>query len=308
MSKVALISSFCDNKEKLDVLENNIKIIKSHNLDVIVISPFYLPKYIVDLCDYFFVTKDNPVFDWPQKAMFYWTIFQKGEKTYRISRTYGDYGYAGLYQIKQLSEIALNLKYIQFYHMIYDLKIDDNVIEGFYSEKICNVYPSKRGNTIWAVGLHYMIFDRENLKNFVFHISEENYKSQKGGDAFVWLHNRQDVFNYTIEKTPVEDHIYFYENHDFINYSPIEDFKFFVEKNDETLSSIKLLFYNLPSPKQIILSVDGEKTIHTIDNYDLIDLGFNKFNMKSVVLENDGVEYDLTESIEKIKHNVIQEV
>jgi len=43
-NKVALISSFCDNQEKMDVLEKNIKIVKSHNLDVIVISPFNLPE------------------------------------------------------------------------------------------------------------------------------------------------------------------------------------------------------------------------------------------------------------------------
>lgn len=308
MKKIALISSFCDNQQKLDVLENNIKIIKSHNLDVFVISPFYLPNNIVNICDYFFVTKDNPVLDWPEKAMFYWTIFRKGEKSYRISRTYGDYGYAGLHQIKQLSEIALKLNYDQFYHMIYDLKIDDNVVEGFYSDKKFSVYPSKREETIWAVGLHYMILDEENLKKFIPHITEENYRSQRGGDAFVWLHNREQLLNYTIESIPVEDHIYYYSNHDFINYSPIEGLKFFIEKNDETLGSIKLLFYDILESKQFDLIIDGKKTEHTVNNYDLIDLEFNKFNIKSVEIEHESIKYDLTEIIREIKHNVIQEL
>ena len=308
MFKIALISSYCDNQEKLDVLENNLKIIKSHNLDVFVISPFNLPKNIVDLCDYFFVTKDNPVFEWPQKAMYYWSIIGKNGKLYKLSRTYGDYGFAGLYQVKQLSEIALNLNYNQFYHMIYDLKIDDNVINGFYSDKKCCVYPSKRGNTIWAVGLHYMIFDRENLKNFIPHITEENYKSQIGGDAFVWLQNRQNILNYTIEDIPVEDYIYYYENYDFINYSPTSEFKFFIEKNDKTLEPIKIFFYNIFDTKEINLIIDGIHTKYSVNNYDLINLGFNKYDMKTVELEYNGIIYTLTNTIEKIKHNVIQEL
>ena len=42
----------------------NIKIIKNHNLDVIVISPFNLPEYLTKQCDYFLITKDNPILDW----------------------------------------------------------------------------------------------------------------------------------------------------------------------------------------------------------------------------------------------------
>jgi len=303
MKKVALISTFCDNQEKLDVLERNIKIVKSHNIDVIVISPFYLPQNIVESCDYFFLTKDNMVFQWPERAMFYWEIVTYHNKSYKLSTTYADYGFAGLYQVKQLSEIALNLEYDQFYHMIYDLKIDDNVISGFYSDKNFSVYPSKREDTIWAVGLHYMIFNKENLKNFISHISKENYLKIKGSDAFVWLHTYQELINYVIEPIPVEDEIFYYQNYDLLNASPIKNLKIFIEKNDETLETIKLFFYNNEDGKKIKLTIDDKETVHIVNNCDIIDLGFNKLNLKQVKIEFDSVTYDLTQIIDKIRHN-----
>ena len=308
MKKVSLISSFCDTQEKIDILEKNIKIIKSHNIDVIVISPFYLTKNIIELCDYFFMTKDNPVFEWPERAMFYWKIFSSGVKNYRLTTTYPDYGYAGLFQVKQLSEIALNLDYEQFYHMIYDLKIDDNVIDGFHSDKICSVYPSKRDEIIWAVGLHYMIFNRENLKNFTSYITKENYLSTKNLDAFAWLHSHQKNINYVIEPIPVEDEIYYYQNHDFLNYSPIPNLKFFIEKNYEMDTTVKLFFYDNLESKNIKLTVGDIESIHTVNNCYIVDLGFDKFNLQEVRLEYDSITYDLTKIIHKIKHNGLYEI
>jgi SAM-dependent methyltransferase len=303
--KVALISTFCDTQEKLDVLEKNIKIIKTHNLDVITISPFTLPEHINKLCDYVFITKDNPVLEWPVRGMYAWRKLKVNGVMHELAKAYSDYGFAGLTQIKQLSNIALNLDYDQFYHMIYDIKIDENVIEGFSSSRTCNVYPSKRGETIWAVGLHYMIFDRENLKNFISNITLENYLSVKNGEAFAWLHSIKDKVGYTIEETPVEDEIYYYEDHDFFNMSPIDGFKFFIENHGEKIKNIILYFYDHVGEKEIEVNVDGDKTKHTVKNYDVIDLGFDKLNYKPVIVTYDSIDYDITDIIVNIKHNIL---
>jgi hypothetical protein len=304
-NKVALISTFCDTQEKLDILEKNIKIVKNNNIDVVLISPFTLPSYITELCDYVFITKDNPVLDWPGRCMFNWKILNVNGVIHEIASTYSDYGFAGLNQIKQLSNIALSLDYNQFYHMIYDIKIDENIIDGFNSDKGCSVYPSKRGEEIWPVGLHFMIFNRPNLTKFISYITLKDYLSVKNGDAFAWLHSIQDKVKYTIESTPVEDEIYFYENYNFFNMSPIENFKFFIEKNDETVSNIKLYFHENDGQKEIEIKVGENKSRYIVNNYDLIDLGFNKTNYQQVVITFDSVEYDITDIIIKIKHNVL---
>jgi SAM-dependent methyltransferase len=303
--KVALISSFCDNQEKIDVLEKNIKIFKSHNLDVIVISPFNLPEYLTKQCDYFLITKDNPILDWPTRSMYAWKGFNVNGGKYVIAKTYPDYGFAGLTQIKQLSQLALGLDYNQFYHMIYDIKVDENVIEGFYSNRTNSVYPSKRKEDVWKVGLHYLIFNRENLKNFISHINLETYLGVKHGDAFKVLHTLQDKLNYVIEKTPVEDEIYYYENVDFFNCSPIEGLKFFIENDDENPSSIKILFYDVVGEKEIKVKIGETESAHTISSLYLIDLGFNKFNLQPVTIEVDDINYDITDIIKKIKHSTL---
>ena len=308
MNKIVLISTFCDTQEKLDILEINIKTIKSYDIDVMIVSPFYLERNIVELCDYFFLTKDNPVLDWPQKSMCHWVIHHHDGNDYKFIRTYPDYGFSGLSQVKQLSDIALNLNYDQYHHIIYDLIIDQNVIDGFLSDKTCSVYPSKRDDTIWAVGLHYMIYNKQKLIEFSSHISLDNYLSCNYGDAFVWLHNLQPIIGYQIEETPVEDAIYFYQNFDFFNYSTILGVKMFVHKNDwdfnPEIDTIKLVFYD--TFKDIKLFVDDVETHHNINRFLIIDLQFNKTNYKSVIIEVDTIQYDITKVIQDIKHNVIE--
>lgn len=304
--KVVLFSTFCDTQEKIDILEKNIKLVKEQGLDVIVNSPILLPESTIELCDYYFYNKENHVLDWPLKAMVNWVKIDVDGNSREISRTYGDYGFAGLMQIKRLSQIALNLDYDQFYHMIYDVKIDDVILDGFKSNKDFNIYPSKRGDLIWDVGLHYMIFNRKNLEKFIKLITLENYLNLKDSDAFEWIHSLKDKLNYTIEKTPVEDEIYFYENFDFFNYSPIESVSFFIEKNDETRESIKILFYNVESKIEIKLKVGDKSERLIIDSNKIIDLGFNSENYQKVIIEFNSVEYDITDTIIEIKHNTIK--
>lgn len=304
-NKVVLFSTFCDTEEKLNILEKNVKIIKDQGIDVIGISPIPLPESTIKLFDYFIFTKDNPVLDWPTKAMSSWRNIGNEDKVYKITRSYPDYGFAGLTQVRQLSEFALNLNYDQFHHMIYDLKIDDNVIEGLRSNKHCCVYPSKRGDILWAVGLHYMIFDRENLKNFSSKITLENYLNTKNIDAFQWLHHLRNTIPYEIETIPVEDEIYFYEDFDFFNYSPTERFKFFIEKNDETLESIKLFFYEVGDELNVKIKVGNITIDEHIHDYKVIDLGFNSINYQDVEIEFNSIKYDITQKIRDVKHNTM---
>jgi hypothetical protein len=305
MNKVALISTYCDNQEKLDVLEKNINIVKSHGLDVIVVSPIILPEKIQKQCDYFFLTKDNPVFDWPKKAMFIWRELPLGNQRIKITTTFADYGWAGLFQVRQLSDIALMLNYDYFYHMIYDIKIDDNVIHYFNNPQDNIIFPSKRGNEIWNVGLHYMIFDRKNLIQFKSLISEESYFAVRGDHAFKWLERTVGVTKSEIAKIPVEDEIFYYEGHDFFNSSPAEGVNFFINKNDEVRETIKLLFYYVSEPKEVRITINDNIYDYVIQGNSLIDLGFDKFNIPKVLFKYMGVQYDITDTIKKIKHSTL---
>jgi len=306
MKKVALISSYCDNEQKIEVLTRNIKTLNNLGIDIILISPFSLNPEIENSVTYFIKTNDNPVLDWPQKSMFTWTEIYLRDEPYRMSRTYADYGWAGLHQVKQLSQIGLLFNYDQFFHMIYDLKMDDNVISGLRSEKICNIYPSKRGKDIWKVGLHFMIFDRQNLQRFISNIHLDSYLSLEGSDAFVWLHNLHKIFPYNFESEPVEDEIYYYEGHDFYNYSASKDFSMFIVKDDETKETIKLIFYNVKIPGEHKILVNEDEFGLYIDNYEVFDLKILDYQVRNVEIYYQGEIYNITNKIQEIKHNTLR--
>ena len=148
-----------------------------------------------------------------------------------------------------------------------------------------------------------MIFDRKNLEKFVSHINLETYLGVKNGDAFAVLHSIKDELNYIIEETPVEDEIFYYDGIDFFNLSPIDGLKFFIENNDENPDTIKILFYDVNNEVEIGISIDGEQSQYKLHNFYLLNLGFTKFNMKTVSIRHNDIDYDLTEIIRNIKHN-----
>ncbi len=123
MKKIVLISTYCDTTEKVQILKNNITKIKSFGLDVLVISPLTLPSEII------FFTKENPLLVWPVRSFTFWKSVNTKEGWVKMHHNLADYGWAGLYQVKKLSQIALSYDYDIFYHMIYDLVIDDFVKE-----------------------------------------------------------------------------------------------------------------------------------------------------------------------------------
>ena len=304
--KIALISTYCDTQEKLDVLEKNIDNIKKLSIDVMVISPIFLPQYIQTKCDYFFLTKDNPVLDWPQKAMQAWKNILINGKSITITRTYADYGWAGLFQVKKLSELALTLDYDYFYHMIYDLKFDETVIDGLTSEGDCHIYSLRKDNQIWEVGLHFMVFNRENLQKFIPHITLENYLIETAGIAESWLVDLKSVFPYHIIPKPVEDEIYYYKGHDFFNFSPIAELPFFIIKDDEQLDSIKLLLYLSIEHIPFQIRIDDIIIDEVSENFKIIDLGFNKLLPKSVQIIYNETVFDITDTINKLKHSTFR--
>ena len=305
--KIALISTFCDTEEKKEVLRKNISLIKENGIDVLVISPFFLPEDIISSCSYFFLTKDNPLLDWPVKAYCWWLKIYHNGKTYKMSKTFPDYGFAGLNQAKQLSEIALILEYDQFFHMIYDTKIDEVVVDGFHSDRNNSVYPSRRGDETWPVGLHYMIFDRENLQKFSSYITMERYLGLMDNDAFILLQNAVKEFNFTIEKNSVEDWIFFYQDQDIFNCSDIPELDFFIERDPVSLSSVKIFFYKNEEPKKIKLEVDGNTREIEVSKCQIIDLGFNYENTpKDIFIEYNSIKYDIKKLIEGVKNSILE--
>ena len=248
MKKIALISTFCDNDEKLEILKKNIIQIKQLGIDVMIFSPLKVPEEIVDLCDYVIISKENPVLNWPEKSYFQWWDGTINGASIRMSTTYPDYGYAGLVQVKRMADLALSMDYDLFFPMIYDISIDENVLSVFKDNKKNSFFPSRRGDMVWSLGLHLISLDREHLIRFKTLITKESYLVEGDFDAFAWLHRAVKLIPGIIENTPVDDLIYFLENKNFFDLSLSKKYKCFIHKTN--FDNMKLVFYDFGGLKK----------------------------------------------------------
>jgi hypothetical protein len=301
--RIVLISSYCDTKEKIDILINTIKTIKSYNLDVMVNSPLPLPSDVINMCDFYIQTKENPLLYWPQKSVMSWVRNTDKDKEIVIKRALIDYGWAALYQTKKLSEYALTYDYDRYYHIIYDTEIDDTVVSTFLSDKKCNFYPFHEHK----VSLHLIALDRENLLKFSNLITFDSYLKF---NCIVenWLYDTliKSNMDYKIELEKIEDLILFHKDDNLFDYSDISGLVFFIVKDVVHNDEVCLYFYNNREKINVLINVDGVESSYYISNRDIINLGFKPYDIKNVLISYDGISSDITEKIKNIIHNVIE--
>ena len=265
MKKLALIGTFCHSKEQLDTLKNTINEWKNLNVDVMVLSPLHLPQDIIKLCDYYYYTKDNPLLSWPQRMMdFHYNIH--GITLHRQTK---DYGWARLFQMKKLGEIASTYDYDIFYQTEYDLLIDDyvkNYVNNNTKNLITRRINPKNPNDIFAASLHFICLDKENLINVKNHITLGRYLKSKEvvaeGHAIIW----SKEFNIPIDNEGyIIDTINNMNNFDMVNrhapnffwnYSIDDNYKVFFSKK-ENEKSLKFIIWDIK--KEIVINWNDDK-------------------------------------------------
>ena len=321
--KIALVSTYCDNQEKKNVLLELVEKVKSLGVDVMVISPLPLEKEHIDACDYLYFTKENPILGWPTRLFTFWREYIVGDgKVLTLQRGVGDYSWAALYHVKKLTQIAMDYDYDIFYHMIYDLEIDDNIKNALTNFEGNIVYPRRdphNPETLWETTLHFMSFDRELMKEIEKEITLENYLSTNGvaeGEVYKW---KQKFKIYGSDK-PVKDKIYYWKDFDFFDYSPSEDFKMFMSKNDnmdiwlgenenvykEVLpNNLRIVFYGNDHIGDMTIIISGERFNINPKSFEMIELPISSTEVDEIKLIYKGEEYDLSDEYKKIMLNQI---
>lgn len=304
--QIVLISTFCDTDDKIKILLNNIKKIKNEGFDVAIISPLILPNEIIEISDYVFFTKENPILDWPQHSMYGWRTLNFEEYSLRIWQTYPDYGWSGLNHVKRLGEMFINYDYKTFAYIIYDSVLNDDHFKLIRDGHEGIVYPSKRGKDVWKVGLHLMIFNKEMLKHLITRINLKDYLSYRDFDAFAYLHNHLvNPLQIEIAKDPVEDEIYFYETTDMFNHSPDINIKYFISSPDEYVEDVKILFYENEKTFDLTITANETQQVLNIKNGDIVSLNLMKGDIHNVILEYNNEIFDITEKIKSTKNSAI---
>lgn len=321
--KIALISTYCDTQEKKDVFLDLVKRVKSMGVDVMAISPLPLDKKHIEACDYLYFTKENPILGWPTRLFTFWREYIVGDgKVLTLQRGVGDYSWAALYHVKKLTQIAMDYDYDIFYHMIYDLEIDDNIENALTNFEGNIVYPRRdphNPETLWETTLHFMSFDRELMKEIEKEITLENYLSTNGvaeGEVYKW---KQKFKIYGSDK-PVKDKIYYWKDFDFFDYSPSVDFKMFMSKNDnmdiwlgenenvykEVLpNNLRIVFYGNDNIGDMTMIISGERFNINPKSFEMIELPISSTEVDEIKLIYKGEEYDLSHEYKKIMLNQI---
>jgi len=321
--KIALVSTYCDTQEKKDVFLDLVKKVKSMGIDVMAISPLPLDKEHIGACDYLFFTKENPILGWPTRLFTFWREYKVGDgQILTLQRGVGDYSWAALYHVKKLTQIAMDYDYDIFYHMIYDLEIDENVENALKNFEGNIVYPRRdphHPDTLWETTLHLMSFDRDLMKKIEKEITLEEYLSTNGvaeGEVYKW----KKKFNIYGSENPVKDKIYYWKDFDFFDYSPVKDFKLFISKNEpmdiwlgegdsiykEVLpSNLRFVFYDNDNIGEVDIIIDNVEYKLKPKSREILDLPINSKNIQQMILKYNGEEYDLSSKYEKIMLNQI---
>ncbi len=299
MKKIALISTFCNSEDKVNLLIENIKKIKSFGVDVMIISPLKLTDELVDLCDYLIYSKENPVLFWPEKSYFQWWDGTVNGEHINMTTTYPDYGYAGLVQVKRMADFALSMDYDLFFPMIYDININEHVESVFKDELKNSFFPSMRDGQVWGIGLHLISLDRDHLTRFKNLITRESYLVEGDFDAFAWLHRAVKLIPGKLETEPVEDLIYFLENKEFFNISKSDKYKCFIHKT--FIENIKIVFYDYGGLKTFTIISDEHEQTHTVREWEEIEIPYVNCEILKVI--HDGEIIDLSSELSNITYN-----
>jgi len=322
IKKIALISTFCDTNEKLDILRENILKIKKMGVDVMVLTPIEIPQNIINLCDYFFFTKENPILTWPVRMYTHWYEMPISDgRITTLQRGLGDYGWAGLYQVKKLSQIALTFDYDIYYHLIYDLEIDDVVETEFKTNKLNILHPRinpKNPNEYWDTTLHFMVFNKELMLKIENEITLNEYLRTNGvaeNEVMKW----KNKFDIPISSHPVKDKIYYWENFDFFNYSPFDEFKMFLSKNEPTTiwlgsdpvydtiltENLRIVFYGFENVDEIVITINGVDYFETPKAWEIIEFPINSQSIYELIFTYHNKRINFTEKYKNIMFNQI---
>lgn len=311
MKKIALIGSFCHKKEQLDRLRITIKEWKKLGVDTMVLSPLHLPQDIIELCDYYYYTKDNPLLHWPQRC----SLFSFGVHNITFNKSLPDYGWARLFQMKKLAEIASTYDYDIFYQTEYDLEIDNYVKINVYNNKknlITRRINPKCKDEIFGASLHFICLDKENLIKVKNHITLERYLAAGSnivaeGHAIMW----SKEFGIPIdEEGYVVDLINNFNQYQFVDYwgdnfyydeSLSKDYKIFFQKNNYDNKPLKFVIYETHNRKVNVI-VNGV-SFGDVEEWKVYDSKININDVKSVIIN--GEEY--IDYIKKIYKNDIED-
>tara|TARA_R110001592_G_scaffold171243_2_gene409491 strand:+ start:2533 stop:3492 length:960 start_codon:yes stop_codon:yes gene_type:complete len=313
-NNLIIILSHCDSKEKIEILTDNIKKLKTQNFDILLLSHTPIPSHIQQMIEYFIYDKSNPIINWPYRGMVFWKKILD-DTNYRLQTIYPDYGWTAFNQILLGGNLGLSLDYSHFSFINYDIQITDLIITALNNPTsflTSKVQPCSESNPRYP-SFMLNILNKKNLKALLPLINKEHYMCDthpwkepsrfKSAEDY-WGHLITN-FLYTIHPEPIVDLIVFDNPESMFNYSGTNKFKLFFQ-NNHTHNTIqndgvsKILLFDIQI-SNLKLIVNNEYTDIIKGKNELITLP----KIKTIGFIVDDVYTDLTN---KYKESIYQTI
>ena len=121
MNNLAIILSHCNTLTKIDVLKQQIQLLKNLEVDTLIISHIPLDPSLQKEVAYYIYDGDNPLLYWPQRALGCWDkTVGTGTLPVKLTCLLPDYGWTAMDQILKATNFALPLKYDYYSLINYD--------------------------------------------------------------------------------------------------------------------------------------------------------------------------------------------
>lgn len=209
-----VITSYCDNEEKLDILRKNIGILKQYNKDICIHAHYPLPMDIQKDVNYYIYDKSNPIINFDKRSIIMW----RNDDIYRLNILKRDYGFTVASQIKQSIVFLRNMGYDIAHVLNYDIIIEDFVIDNF--KKIIDYS-----------GIFYNKDESINLTTFSININKHLNEIKKiSEDDYIYMNEFWFAEKYLEDKFKVKSKNNLYitnqDPRDHIRHQPSEFFQF----------------------------------------------------------------------------------
>lgn len=177
MKNCILILSYCDKKEKYDILLKTLSNTKKFNYDIFLYSHYPLNgNDIQNKVNYYLYDYSNPILKYPKEfGMVHWRIFNN---KYKLKIHIDDYGYAVIQMFKRGVDFLKILNYERVIILNYDTYIDNYIVDKieddlnfkdlslFYWNKRWKNYKHLNPN-IFGLNINNINLNSFNKENFI---------------------------------------------------------------------------------------------------------------------------------------------
>tara|TARA_R110000822_G_scaffold151044_1_gene290118 strand:- start:76 stop:1089 length:1014 start_codon:yes stop_codon:yes gene_type:complete len=308
---LVIIISHCPTEEKQKVLTNQLNLLKSQNVDILLFSHVTLPQEILSLTDYFLYDKSNPLLHWPEKGQVIWGKILKTSTPCKLTYTNANHGWTVFNQIIKASNFALPLDYEYYSFINYDLRMDLELVKSLNNPTHNNILTSSFIDGIVnekrMPGLLFNILSKKSLTQLLPLIERKTYSyglkishpdsTERGGydtrnteeqfdDAEQYWNHLINNFNYEVHPSTTYGTVISSNNRsspDLLDEKyPFQLFTSYNlnpnSLNEENLEP-KLLIYNNFQNESIEIHIDDTKIL-TTDTFKFITLPqFNKVSL-----------------------------